>query len=186
MASSGMGELAAEELTVVGGSWSGLLFENPLADYTLRLTWSFTIGFGEVRREYGSVAPSLTIEWVPAGSASLDSMSGHRYGADAFGSPIESSLYFFDHFRFDRVAVEVLSQSSHDLDVSAHVAGDLDGLGVPKLEVAARVSFDGIYVQTDETGSDAAAASALLAQFLNTDGLVPRPRSHNVLFEPSS
>jgi hypothetical protein len=180
-----MGELTAGELHVVGGSWSGLLFENPLADYPLRLTWSFTIDFGEVRREYGSVAPSLTIEWVPAGSASWDSMSGQRYAADAFGDPIESSLYFFEHFRFDRVALEVLSQSSRNLDVSAHVAGDLDGLGVPELGVAAQVSFSGIDVQTDETGSDAAAASALLAQFLTIDGLVPRSRPHNVLFEPS-
>lgn len=180
-----MGDLTAGELGVVGGSWNGLLFENPQVGYPLTLTWSFTIDFAEVNRDYGSIAPSLTIDWVPAGSTRWDSMAGRRDVADTFADPFESSLYFFEHFRFDRVELAVIDQSGRALGVSVHVEGDLDRLGVPELDVTAELTFGGIYVQTDATGPDAGAASALLGQFVELDGLVARSRSHNVLFEPT-
>src|SRR5688500_3900064 len=38
-------DLNADELQPVGGSWSGLLFENPVSGYALALSWTFDIEF---------------------------------------------------------------------------------------------------------------------------------------------
>ncbi len=88
-------DLRVEELTPVGGSWSGLLFENPATGYPLRLTWAFFLDFSEVVRNHGSVSPNLAVDWVPAGTSSWRSIGGARFSADCFGKPIEATLYFF-------------------------------------------------------------------------------------------
>ena len=185
VASSGMSDFTAAELRVTGGSWHGLLFENPTANYPTSLTWSFTIDFEEMDRDYGTVTPSLTVEWVPATGASWDSLAGQRYVATSFANPIESSVYFFQHYRFDRVELSVERQSQQALGVKVRLQGDLDGLGVTVLNVDAQLSFDGIYVQTDSTGSDVDAATELLARFTDVARLVPQARANNVHFATS-
>lgn len=177
-------DLKPAELRSVGGTWSGLLFENPVVGYPLTLTWTFSIDFEEIVREYGSSSPSLTIDWVPAGTAEWTSMAGRRFRGSTFADPIETSVYIFDHHRFDRVDLEVEEQDHDMLRVAAVASGDLDGLGLDQFLARATLRFEGIYVQTPAVGTDRQAAIDLLSRVTTVDGLVPRPRQHNVVFEP--
>lgn len=178
-----MSDLSADELRPVGGTWNGLLFENPVSGYPLALSWTFSIDFDEVARDYGSVSPSLSIDWVSAGSSSWKRMEGRSFSGRSFADPIESSLYFFEHYRLDHVELVVESQTSIELTVEAVASGDLDGLGLAEVSARAELRFAGIYVQTETTGVDVEAATALLARFVDVDGLRPEPRGHNVIFE---
>jgi hypothetical protein len=162
------------------------LLENPTSGYPLTLSWTFTISFEEVVRDYGAVSPELTIDWAPAGALGWRSMAGQRFSASTFADPIEASLYFFEHYRYDHAEVVVGDQHHGALQVGAVVSGDLDGLGVVELSARAWLRFEGIYVQSNETGTDPAAAGELLARFTTTDGLQPRPRAHNVVFEQTN
>ncbi len=177
-------DLRVEELTPAGGSWSGLLFENPARGYPLTLTWAFSIDFCEVVRDYGSVSPNLVVEWVPVGASSWRSMRGARFSVGRFGVPIEASLYFFEHHRYDEAEVVVHNQDADGLDVAVSVRGDIDGLGIGEVSARANLSFGGIYVQTEATGTDPEAAAELLRRVTEIGGLRPRARGHNVVFEP--
>ncbi len=178
-----MEDLTIDELKVSGGSWSGLLFENSATKYPLTLSWTFTVEFEPLSREYGDVTPSLTVDWVPAEGRGWKDMAGCRFACHTFGEPVESSLYFFDHFRFDQADVSTEERPSHDLGVSVVVSGDIDGLGLSEVSAQAVLGFRGIYVQTDEAGVDSAAAAEVLARFSDLEGLVARPQGHNVVFE---
>lgn len=178
-----MSDLALDELRPIGGTWNGLLFENPVSGYPLSLSWTFSIDFDEIARDYGKVSPSLTIDWVPVGSSSWKRMAGQSFIGRSFADPIESSLYFFQHYRLDHVELSIENQVSNELTVGAVAGGDIDGLGLPEVSARAVLRFAGIYVQTEATGVDVDAAAALLAGFVEVDGLQPTPRGHNVLFE---
>lgn len=178
-----MGDLDADELRPVGGSWNGLLFENPISGYPLALSWTFSIEFAEVDRDYGSVSPSLSIDWVPSAASSWNEMVGQSFRGRSFADPIETSLYFFEHYRFDHVDLAIESQTLDELTVHAAAGGDIDGLGLAEVSARAALSFAGIYVQTEATGVDTDAAAALLARFVDIDALQPRSRGYNVIFE---
>lgn len=178
-----MSDLNADELQPVGGSWNGMLFENPISGYPLALSWTFTIEFAEVDRDYGSVSPSLSIDWVPSVASSWNEMAGQSFSGRSFAAPIETSLYFFEHYRFDHVDLAIESQTLDELTVHAAASGDIDGLGLAEVSTRAALSFAGIYVQTKATGVDRDAATALLARFVDIDGLQPSSRGHNVIFE---
>ncbi|MDH3754949.1 MAG: hypothetical protein OEU32_13850 [Acidimicrobiia bacterium] len=171
-----------EELMPVGGSWRGLLFENASAGHTLALTWTFTIDFEEIAREYGSVAPNLVVDWVPLTPTSWRSVSGHEIECDRFGQPIETSFYFFEHHRYDNVSLSTGNQSGGKLIVSIRASGDLDGLGLAAVTFDGELDFDGIIVQTESSGTDTDAAVDLLARFTDTAGLSAAPTGHNVIF----
>jgi len=132
-------DLDASELKVSGGTWNGLLFENATIGYPLSLSWTFTIEFASLHRDYGEVDPSLTVDWVPAGESRWNAMTGHRYTCNTFAGPIEPSFYYFDHFRFERGDVVVEEQVGGELRVDAAIGGDLDGLGLA--EISARRPF---------------------------------------------
>ena len=176
-----------DELTPVGGTFSGLLFENPNTGYPLQLTWTFSVDCAEVSRDYGSTQPNLVVDWVPAvGRTRWDEMAGVRFAGSTFGEPIETSVYFFDHHRYDAVEVEVVEQLGTELSVRVHVSGDVDSLGISELEVDATLTFAGIYVQTGTSGTNVEAAGELLSRFTDVSGLRGRQRGHNVVFEPAS
>jgi hypothetical protein len=59
------GALTLGELQPAGGTWEGLLFDNPPMGLAPFLSWSFTFNFGEVARSYGDTDVSVTVEWVP-------------------------------------------------------------------------------------------------------------------------
>ena len=175
--------LRADELSPIGGSWTGHLFENPAVSYQRALTWSFTIDFASVDRDFGSVSPSLTIDWAPLPNPTWHSISGHRIAGEMFGEPIETSIYFFEHNRYDRVELTVIGQQTDSIDINANVAGDIDGLGIAELSIETTLSFGGIYVQLDEVGTNVEAAESRLAQFTDIAGLRGGARGRNVVFE---
>lgn len=174
--------LRVDELSPVCGSWTGLLFENAAAGYPSALTWTFTIDFASVKRDFGSVSPSLTIDWVPLPNSSWHSMNGRQVAGKTFGAPIETSIYFFEHYRYDSVELAVIGQRD-STDIRATVAGDIDGLGIAELSIETALSFGGIYVQLDEVGTNVEAAESRLAEYTDTTGLRGLARGHNVAFE---
>jgi hypothetical protein len=117
------------EILLVGGSWRGLLFENRSTNFPLSMSWGFTFEFAEITRSFGTSPLSLTVDWVSLGGAAWQAMSGHR-ASGSFGDPMEASIYFFDHHRFDTAAVEVTAQDMGRLYVRATVSDDVDGLGL--------------------------------------------------------
>ena len=103
--------------------------------------------------------------------------------AHAFASPVESSVYFFEHHRFDSARVEVLEQNGTRLRVEAEVAGDIDALGLDGVRVESWLDFAGIYVQPDVKPGSIETARSLLAEFTDPVGLVGREQPHNFIFE---
>jgi hypothetical protein len=118
-----------EEILLVGGSWEGLLFENPSTGLPLLLSWTFTFEFADVARGFGTSPLSLTVDWVRLGGSTWEAMVGQSASGSSFGDPIEASVYFFEHHRFDAAEVEVTAQDGDRLYVMASVRGDIDGLG---------------------------------------------------------
>lgn len=177
--------LLADELRPVGGSWTGLLFENPTTDYPLALTWTFTVDFSEVRRDFGSTPTNLAIDWVPLPESNWRSMKGRQTTCETFAHPIETSVYYFDHHRYDSVELTITDQRSSLIDIRVAASGDIDGLGLATISTAATLSFGGIYVQTDDVGTNVETAEKLLSGFTDTAGLRGRSRGHNVFFETS-
>lgn len=174
-----------DELVPIGGTWSGLLYENLQTGCDLRLTWTFTFDYEPVRREYGTTEPSLSIDWVPFGESNWRSLAGNEMNTKRFAEPIESSVYFFEHYRYDATDIRVVEQEAADVRVSASVRGDIDGLGLGSLYVDQRLRFRGIYVQPSLLPDSTEAAEALLSRFTDTAGLVGVRRQHSYAFEPS-
>ncbi|MCP3882988.1 MAG: hypothetical protein GY701_32010 [Sulfitobacter sp.] len=178
--------LRVGELTPDGGTFSGLLFENPNTGYPLQLSWTFSVDFAEVDRDYGSTRPNVVVDWVQTGDTAWNEMAGARFACATFGEPIETSVYFIEHHRYDRVEVEVSEQRGAELAVRVRAGGDVDSLGIAEIAVDATLTFSGIYVQTDMSGNSVERAAELLSRFTDARGLRGRQRGHNVVFEPAS
>lgn len=179
-------DLTQAELVPVGGSWSGLLFANPLADVATALTWSFTFDFAEIGRDYGDVAPGLTVDWAPlSGLASWRGLASANVTCATFGEPVETSVYYFEHHRYDGVEFSVLDQDGGRIRARALVWGDIDGLGIPELAVEAWLDFEGIIVQLPDQLDSLQAAARKLAQFTSVEGLEGRDQGHIYVFEPA-
>ncbi|MFN0027079.1 MAG: hypothetical protein ACKV2O_07835 [Acidimicrobiales bacterium] len=154
--------ISHDEFQLVGGSWGGLL-----------------------SRGFGSSAVSLTVDWIPLERASWGAMAGRRASGSSFADPIEASVYFFDHHRFNAATVEVAAQDQGRLYVKVSVSGDLDRLGLDWLAVEEWLEFGGVIVQPETKPNTADAARGLLAQFSNPTGLVGEDRGHNYRFRPA-
>ncbi len=177
--------LRKEDLKLIGGSWSGLLFENPNVGYPLSLTWDFDLSFAEVTRSYGDISPNLVVGWVPLGPPSWQRMEGQTASGKTFGDPIESSVYFFDHHRFNAANVTVVDQNGPAIRVQFGLAGDIDGLGIDSLKFDAWLEFSGIYVHPEERLHSVEDAELVLANFTDPAGLVGIDNGHNYLFRPA-
>jgi hypothetical protein len=164
--------LSVGELVPRGGSWSSLLFDNPRIQLQPQLTWTFTFDYEEVERSYGSTAVSLSIDWVPLPRCSWRRMVGQVASASVFAEPIESSAYFFEHYRYDAVDLQVVEQRQHQLRVVAAVHGDVDGLGIEALEVDEWLRFHWIAVNLSDVPPTVALAEHRLEQFTDVEGLV--------------
>lgn len=55
-------DLEVAELVPAGGSWSGVLFDNPSIGFGPALHWEFTFEFQEIRRDYGDTGCHLSID----------------------------------------------------------------------------------------------------------------------------
>ncbi len=176
--------LRLDELIPAGGTFSGLLFENSNAGYPLQLSWTFSVDCAEVNRDYGSTLPTIVVDWVTlVGRSVWNEMSDLRFVCQTFGEPIETSVYFFEHHRYDTVEVEVIEQRGTELAIRVRASGDVDSLGISEIEVEATITFSGIYVQTEKSGTNVELAAELLSHFTDTSHLRGRPRGHNVVFE---
>lgn len=172
-----------DELVPTGGTWSGLLFDNPQTGYDLKLTWTFTFVYESVRREYGDTEPHLTIDWVPFEEPNWRRIEGNFASAQRFADPIEASVYFFEHYRYANAAIRVVEQHATDVLVTAEVRGDIDGLGLPGLYAEQWLRFDGIFVQPSVRPESLEAAELLLAEFTDTTGLSGADRKNIFVFE---
>jgi hypothetical protein len=167
--------LRDDDLVPLGGSWGGLLFDNTNVGLPLGLTWTFHFEFEQVEREYGDTPVSATVDWVPLPNARWQRMSQRRIASSAFAEPIESSVYFFMHHRYDSVELDLMEQRGALLHVAGVLKGDLDDLGIDELRLDAWLEFDGIATALSEPIS-AEEASSLLNGFTDLSGLHPTPR----------
>jgi hypothetical protein len=155
----------------VDGTWSGLLFDNPVVRLPPALTWSFRLPFGD------SV---LELDWLAIDSPGRWAMAGRESVSRAFADPGEAIL---DRHRFDRIALRVTGQEGDLITVAVTVAGDLDGFGREEVTVAGRLRFGGFTVQLSDVSSGDEAL-ARLGALTDTTGLaaVPDPRGVAFLF----
>jgi hypothetical protein len=178
--------LTVSELVSQGGAWSGLLFDNPTAGLPPQLTWTFTFDFKEVERSFGTSRVGVSVDWVPLEDSSRHAMAGQTASATTFAQPIESTVYFFEHHRFDAVSLQVLEQHGNELLVQADLRGDLDGLGIEALTVSASLEFEAIVVHLSEGPPSVPAARARLASFADTAGLDGEKTTRGFRFVPTS
>lgn len=176
--------LKVEELTPSGGNWSGVLFENARSGFPLSLTWSFQFTFAPVSRDFGHTDPNLMLDWVAFPGASWRRMAGQRASESGYSAMIGSSMYFFDHHRFDSSGVVVVEQDGTRILARADLAGDVDELGLAAVSASSWLEFDGIYVQPESRPVSVEAARELLERFTETDGLHGTESSHNFVFRP--
>ena len=162
-----------------------MLFDNPALWLAPALTWTFTVSYGEVARDQGSTPVHLCLDWVPLKARGWQDMAGRRAVSAAFAQPIESSVYFFDHHRFDTTKLLVVEQRHHSLHMVAEVAGDVDGLGIDAIPVDAWLLFDGITVAVGDPPPNVDAARALLDTFTDTTGLAGFERDDYFWFTPT-
>jgi hypothetical protein len=160
------------------------LFEHRSTNFPLSLSWEFTFEFAEITRSFGTSPLSLTVDWVSLGGAAWQAMSGHR-ASGSFGDPMEASIYFFDHHRFDTAAVEVTAQDMGRLYVKVTVSDDVDGLGLDSLSAEGWLTFDGVRVQPETKPNTVDAARHLLAQFTDESGMFGEDCGHNYHFRPA-
>lgn len=167
-----------------GGSWSGLLFENPRVGYPISMSWAFHIELDPVKIDGESTTASLDVAWVPLGTPSWRTMKGASIACSTFAEPAEASIYTFAHHRFDTVSLSIEDQDGARLRIMVHASGDIDGLGWPSITAEAWVDFDGIYVQPDRRPATGELATELLAAYTDTTDLVAHQRGHNYILRP--
>ncbi|MBU2665481.1 hypothetical protein KOI35_18395 [Actinoplanes bogorensis] len=172
---------AASLIAVEGGGWSGLLFDNPVVGLGPELTWSCVVPLAPVDGE----SLTLDVEWLPWAAADWRTLSGVEVACSSFAEPVEASVRFQGHFRYDVVALRVAGQDGSRVRVVATLSGDLDGLGPAEFTVEAWLAFQGFSVQLREVSS-AEAARARLGGFVDVAGLaeVADPRGIAFRFAP--
>jgi hypothetical protein len=178
--------LAVSELVSQRGSWNGLLYDNPTIAPAPQLTWTFTFEFNDVERSFGSSRVSMSVDWVTLGNGTWHAMAGQTAAARTFGEPIEASVYFFEHHRFDVLDLQVLEQHGTELLVKASLRGDIDRLGIETLTVSANLDFEGIIIHLSDVPPSVPAARARLAEFTDTAGLDGERTAHGFRFVPTS
>ncbi|MDH3298617.1 MAG: hypothetical protein OEM96_10115 [Gemmatimonadota bacterium] len=151
----------------------------------MSLTWTFSFDYAPVRRSHGETVPGLVFDWVRLGRCSWTTIAGQQATAHRFGEPIETSAYFFEHYRYEEAEIRILEQRGWEIFVAAGARGDIDGLGIDPLQADEWLLFGGIFVQPNLPPLNAGEAKRLLAGFTDTTALVGVPREHNYLFKPA-
>jgi hypothetical protein len=150
-----------------------------------QLTWTFEFEFREVERECGDTPVSVSVDWVPLPDAPWMRMAPRRTACGTFAEPIESSVYFFMHHRFDTVELELVEQRGSRLRAAALLRGDLDELGIEELQLESWLEFTGIATALTRPLAEEETA-ALLGSFTDTSGLLPAGRGGGgFLFGPA-
>lgn len=168
--------LRGDELVAAGGSWNGLLFDNPRLGLAPELTWTFTFGFMDVVRGDTNCTVSLEVDWVPLPGARWEKIAPKQLASPRFAEPVEASVYFFEHYRFESAELHLLRQRGAQLYASATLRGDIDGLGMDEVRVDDWLRFDGIIVSLSGATS-AQAAGSQLGKFTDVSGLAQAGRT---------
>ena len=159
------------------GTWSGLLFGNPVVRLPPALTWSFRFPLAPA----GGEPAALDVDWVPLPVTGWRAMAGSVVSADEFADPVEASVQDRGHHRYQRVALRVTDQDGERIRVAVTVAGDLDGYGRDEVSAAGWLRFTGITVQL---GGVTAAGAALrrLAGFTDAGALAETGDPRGIAF----
>ena len=174
-ASVGDAPLRGDEVVARGGTYSGLLFDNPAIGLSPSLTWSFDFDCDEVVRADERSIVGVTVEWLPMQASSWASLAPNRAAGKAFGNPAEASVYFYAHHRFDAFELVLQEQRDSALLAALTLRGDLDGLGLDPVRVSTRLRFTGFNVHLSDVNSPTEALERL-AGFTNAEGLELRER----------
>ena len=175
LSSEGDAPLRAEEVVARGGTYSGLLFDNPSIGLSPSLTWSFDFDCNEVVRAHDRSPVGVTVEWLPMQASRWASLAPNRAAGTTFGNPAEASVYFYEHHRFDAFELVLQEQGGSALLAALTLRGDLDGLELDQVRVTARLRFAGITVHLSDVNSPTEALQRL-ATFTNADGLALKER----------
>ncbi len=160
-------DLRLSDLVPAGGTWHGLLFDNPTLGLRPSLTYGFSFRYAEVLREYGDSPVTLDVDWVELPVPSWRDMAGRTVRSPRFAEPAEASVYFFEHHQYETVDLNILEQRGRSIHVTVTVSGDLQGLGLPSLAADDWLTFTGFEVSLSAQG----AASTRLADFTDVTGL---------------
>ena len=169
--------LTNDQFVAIGGTWSGLFLDDEDAPL---LTWTFTFDMEPV----GEEVPTLVVDSVRLSRSRWRDMMRRSASADAYGQPIEASLFAGSHHRYDAATVDIVDQRGTEIRVHARLNGDLDALGVNVVDVEAWLEFEGITVQLDEETKSVDKARARLAELTEVEGLVGDWKGWSFLFRP--
>lgn len=183
--------LALDELRPIGGSWGGVLFDDPEIWLPPTFAWAFRFDFADVARAWGIAAPQLAVDWSPAATGATGgprgwlAMADQRAASDGPYGRIESCIRFVDDHRYKTTTLDVVQQKDRALRVVAEACGDLDALGIEALRVAAWLQFDGIIVNLANPPSNVDEARARLHEFTDTTGTEGFQRPDGYWFAPT-
>lgn len=175
--------VSLDELHPVGGSWGGLLFDNPTIGLPTRFYWSFEVEFAEVVRDYGTVSPNLVVDWVTDGPGSWRKMQGFEFERHDWNG-FEASVYFFSHYRYDSAQLSVLGQQGSRLLVATRLAGDIDGLGLPEVSASCWLDLSQVVVSVSTVDDLERAARALSAAAVDIAELTGEAFGSGFRFSP--
>lgn len=78
---------------------------------------------------------TIRAETVPSTATDWREFKGHHLESPAFGEPAEAVVIYGDHYRFDKVSLDVTDQRDRTADFHVTLSGDLDGLGIDPIEL---------------------------------------------------
>ena len=78
---------------------------------------------------------SIRAEGVPSTATDWRLLKGHHLDSPTFGEPAEAVVIYDDHYRFDKVTIDVTDQRDRTADFHITLSGDLDGLGIDPIEI---------------------------------------------------
>lgn len=113
-------------------------------------------------------------------------MPATRLACNEFGKPVESSVYWFEHYRFDSVVLTIGEQRGRQLHVAADVEGDVDGIGIASLHADGWLDFECLIVALTEEPPSVESARAKLSSFTGAEGLEGVNTGHSYRFTPSA
>ncbi|EFV13261.1 hypothetical protein [Segniliparus rugosus] len=126
-------QLRADEIQPTGGWIRELLTEEGES------LWSLRVECRAVERPYGSTPLNVEVDCVDFGLPAGDGLAGAEAVLVGDDDEPSASVYFFEHYAYDRAVVRVLSRQGERARVSVELAEDLYGLGLERISLTAEV-----------------------------------------------
>jgi hypothetical protein len=87
---------------------------------------------------------SISIDAVPGSVVDWRSLAGHHLVGTSFGEQGEAVVTFGNHYRYDRVVIDIPEQRNKTADFHITLSGDLDGLGLDEIELTVSGEYTGM------------------------------------------